>query len=93
MDKTNEYTQEERQLLWDTTYSLFKKRNKGSSNYYYELSRLSDIFRSGNILRSELLPKEAWSTLTIPYDLLPLHINDQDVCSAAIALWRLKIGR
>jgi hypothetical protein len=91
--KTDEYTREERDRLWDIVMSIRQARVKSSKESIHPLISLSYIFRSGNILESTLLPDSAWALLEAPIEDMPLNINHRDIITAAIALWRLDLAR
>lgn len=100
MDYNSIYTIEERVLLTHIlkkTHRDMQDSLKKAGQYTGVLGTLGHQTLIGEIawdINRMLSISKALSTyMTVPYDQLPLYINDTDRCIRAIVLWRLQVGK
>jgi hypothetical protein len=96
IDKTPDYTKKERDYLWDCIVREHKNTmefNKKIGKPTGILGRLAGSYEKGNSLDKRYIRSDMWIVLNLPIEDLPLHINDENVYSRGIAIWRLSLGR
>jgi len=96
VDKTNDYTEEERAALWQcvvNAHAEYWHRIKALDELAGYLGWTSEFGPYYVVLKSDMFQQDVWRTLNEPFEDMPLHINDESIYAKATAIWRLSIGR
>jgi hypothetical protein len=93
-DKTSEYTQEERDMLWsyiESAYQESSKVKRARGELIGVLGHITDYY--GHDLYEQYFTEKQWKVLCMPLEEIPIYINDKDNYVAGIARWSLFLGR
>jgi hypothetical protein len=94
-DKTPDYTNEERERLWDYVVRMHSENCltlEQGGGFVGMLGYTSGFGRGNVTLTKSTAPIGVWDVICLPFEEVALHINDHDYETRAAAVWRLGCG-